>query len=80
MSPIPGLSCAGILGGGVLALLGFGRGVLNFPDFAEFIIGTGTRGIAPALEIAVTIVCISVLLRVYRAWAFERIRRLQEDA
>ena len=69
----------GIIGGGVLALLGFGRGILNFPDFAEFIVGDRPRGIAPALETAVTIVCISVLLRAYRAWAFERIRRMRDD-
>ncbi|QTN31425.1 hypothetical protein HZ994_03475 [Akkermansiaceae bacterium] len=74
-----GMPWHGIIGGGVLALLGFGRGVLNFPDFAQFIVGTRPRGIAPALETAVTLVCISVLLRCYRAWAQERVRRIRED-
>ena len=68
----------GILGGGVLALLGFGRGILNTPDFVEFVSGSRARGIAPALEIAVALVCVSVLLRVYRAWSLERIRRSRE--
>ena len=68
----------GILGGGVLALLGFGRGILNFPDFAEFLSGSRTRGVAPALEISVAIVCVAVLLRTYRAWSLERIRRTRE--
>lgn len=69
----------GVLGGGVLALLGFGRGVLNFPDFAEFLSGSRSRGVAPALETAVTLICIAVLLRTYRAWSGERIRRMRDD-
>jgi len=68
----------GILGGGVLALLGFGRGILNAPDFAEFVAGSRERGIAPPLETAVALVCVLVLLRVHRAWSLERIRRMRE--
>lgn len=68
----------GVLGGGVLALLGFGRGILNAPDFAGFLAGNRLRGVAPPLEMAVTLVCIAVLLRVYRAWSLERIRRMRE--
>lgn len=70
----------GVLGGGVLALLGFGRGILNAPDFAEFLTGSRTRGIAPPLEMAVTLVCVAVLLRVHRAWSLERIRRMHEES
>lgn len=69
----------GIIGGGVLALLGFGRGVLNAPDFAEFLTGSRQRGIAPLLEITVATVCIVVLLRIYGAWSRERVRRALED-
>lgn len=61
----------GVLGGGVLALLGFGRGILNAPDFAEFLGGGRERGIAPLLEITVAVICLMVLLRVYRAWSLE---------
>ena len=74
-----GMPWHGILGGGVLALLGFGRGILNAPDFAEFLAGSRARGVAPPLEMAVTLVCIAVLLRVYRAWSLERIRRMREE-
>jgi hypothetical protein len=70
----------GILGGGVLALLGFSRGVLNTPDFAEFLTGSRQRGFAPPLEIAVALVCILALVRVYRAWSLERIHRAREDS
>ena len=70
----------GILGGGALALLGFGRGILNAPDFSKFVAGGRERGIAPPLEIAVALVCVLVLLRVYRAWSLERIRRSREDS
>lgn len=70
----------GILGGGVLALLGFGRGILNTPDFAEFLAGSRERGMAPPLEIAVAMICVLVLLRVCRAWSLERIRRMRDDA
>lgn len=69
----------GILGGGVLALLGFSRGILNAPDFAEFLTGSRIRGMLPPLEMVVALVCIVVLLRVYRAWSQERIRRMRDD-
>lgn len=68
----------GILGAGVLALLGFGRGVLNFPGFAEYLIGQRERGGAPALELCVTLVCAMLLVRVIRAWAAERSRLANE--
>jgi hypothetical protein len=64
----------GIIGAGVLALLGFGRGVLNFPGFAEYLIGQRDRGAAPALELCVTLICAMLLVRVIRAWAKERSR------
>jgi hypothetical protein len=70
----------GVLGGGVLALLGFGRGLLNTPDFAEFLAGNRERGMAPPMEIAVALVCVLVLLWVYRAWSKERIRRVRGDS
>lgn len=64
----------GIIGAGVLALLGFGRGVLNFPGFAEYMIGQRDRGASPALELCVTLVCAMLLVRVIRAWATEKAR------
>lgn len=69
----------GIIGAGVLAMLGLGRGVLNFPRFAEYLTGLRDRGAAPALELCVTLICAMLLIRVIRAWATER-RRLAKDA
>jgi hypothetical protein len=68
----------GIIGAGVLALLGLGRGVLNFPGFAKFLIGERERGIAPALELCVTLICAMLLVRVIRAWAAEKARRAMD--
>lgn len=66
----------GVLGAGVLALLGFGRGVLNFPDAARYIMGERPRGQAPILELAVTLICAFLLMRIIGAWNRERARRL----
>lgn len=62
----------GIIGAGVLALLGLGRGALNLPDFAKYLVGGRERGVAPALELCVTLVCAILLVRVLRTWAAER--------
>lgn len=69
----------GVIGAGVIALLGFSRGVLNFPNFAKFLTGESERGAGPPLEMGVTFVCLFVLLRVSRAWSLERIRKMRED-
>jgi len=69
----------GIIGAGVLALLGLGRGVLNLQDAAEFMLGERSRGQAPLLELAVTIISAVVLTRIIAAWNRERTRRLLED-
>ncbi len=69
----------GLFGGGILALLGFGRGMLNIPDFAEYLAGKGQRGISPTLELAVTLVSGLVLFRVHRAWSLERVRRVHKE-
>jgi len=68
----------GITGAGVLALLGFGRGILNIASVAEYITGNRTRGPAPMLEFAATLICAFLLLRVVDAWRRERTRRLLE--
>ena len=68
----------GIIGAGVLALLGFGRGVLNFPGFAEYLTGERERGIAPALELCITLICAMLLVRVIRALAAEKAMRARD--
>lgn len=65
----------GIIGAGVLALLGIGRGIMNLPGIAEFFSGNRTRGNAPALELATLVICAYLLLRIWQAWSKERIRR-----
>jgi hypothetical protein len=68
----------GIIGAGILALLGFGRGVLNFPGFAEYMTGQRDRGIAPALELCVTLICAMLMIRVIRALAAEKARSARD--
>lgn len=70
----------GIAGAGVLSLLGLGRGIMNLPDLPSYLSGVRERGNAPALELAVTLVCAILLFRMLRALSFERNRRmLAED-
>lgn len=65
----------GIIGAGVLALLGAGRGIMNLPGLAKFLSGERTRGIAPLLELIVLIVCALLLAKVYRTWTAERTKK-----
>ena len=69
----------GVMGAGALALLGFGRGVLNSPDAAKYLVGERTRGQAPVLELIVTVICAFLLMRIIGAWNRERTRRLLEE-
>lgn len=68
----------GIIGAGVLALLGSARGVGNVSGLAEFFSGSGQRGMAPVLELGVTLVCLMLLMRVLVALNRERVRRMLE--
>lgn len=68
----------GVIGAGVLALLGFARGILNFPGFAKYFAGERDRGAAPALEICVTLICAMLLVRVIRTLAAEKARQARE--
>ncbi len=68
----------GIIGAGVLALLGIGRGIMNLPGIAGFFSGDRPRGNAPALELATLIICAYLLLRIWQAWKTERVRRMTE--
>ncbi|MBG7606463.1 MAG: hypothetical protein IZT59_00290 [Verrucomicrobia bacterium] len=69
----------GIVGAGVLALLGLGRGILNLPGIAQFFSGDRPRGSAPAFELATLIICAYLLLRIWQAWTRELIRRRMEE-
>lgn len=69
----------GMIGAGVLAMLGVGRGVLNLPGLAKFLVGDQSRGNAPLLELVVTIMCTVLLLRIWGAWKTERGHRLRDE-
>lgn len=68
----------GIIGAGVLALLGAGRGLGNFPDLLDVLSGKVDRGVAPLIELGVTLVCLVLLMRVLAALNRERLRRMLE--
>lgn len=69
----------GYIAAGILALLGAARGFGNLPDLARFWVGERDRGVAPLLELGVTLICLSLLLRVIRSLARERVRRMLEE-
>lgn len=66
----------GLIGAGVLALLGSARGAANLPDAFRYLAGHQARGVAPLLELGVTLVCLALLVRVLQALQRERIRRM----
>lgn len=68
----------GLIGAGILALLGAGRGLGNLPGLAKFVSGDRSRETAPLLELGVTVICLMLLIRVLRALSRERLRRMLE--
>lgn|GEM_PF-513544 len=70
----------GMIGAGIVALLGAGRGLGNLPGMAKFMAGDRSRGPAPILELGVTVICVFLLLRVVRALMAERTRRMLEES
>ena len=69
----------GIAGAAVLSLLGAARGLGNVPGLVKFLAGDRPRGVAPLLEMGVTLVCAVLLVKVIRAWQRERLRRMLEE-
>lgn len=68
----------GIIGAGILALLGAGRGLGNFPHLMDALSGKSDRRAAPLIELGVTLVCLVLLMRVLAALHRERVRRMLE--
>jgi len=68
----------GLVGAGVLALIGAARGLAELPDLVRLVAGDHSRGSAPAMELGVTMFCVSLLLRVVGTLRRERARRLME--
>jgi hypothetical protein len=69
----------GIIGAGVVALMGFARGLGNVPDLVKLWAGDRSRGGAPLLELGVTLICLMLVLRTVAALMRERARRLSEN-
>ncbi len=73
----------GALGGGVMALLGFSRGLVNLPSlpgylkerFVEKIVDTNPM---PLLECSVTLICLLLLVAVVKTLLAERRRKAIE--
>ncbi len=70
----------GIIGAGILALLGFARGLANLPGLFKFLTGDRSHETAPVLEAGVTALCLLLLVRVIRELFRERLRRMLEQA
>ncbi len=69
----------GIIGAGILALLGAGRGLANVPGLVKFLTGDRPRGATPLFEMGVTVICLLLLLKIIRALSQERLRRMLES-
>ena len=69
----------GIAGAGVLGLLGAARGLANVPGVFKWMAGDQSRGIAPFIELAFTILCLALMIRVMRTLQRERTRRMMEQ-
>lgn len=69
----------GLLAGGAVALLGFARGLGNFPSFLKYLEGGRVEGARPLLESAVTVICLVSLLATVQALFAERRRKLLEN-
>lgn len=69
----------GLIGAGILALLGAGRGVGNLPGVLAFFRGARAHGSLPVFELGVMAICTLLVLRVIRALRRERLRRMLEE-
>ena len=66
----------GNVGAGVLSLLGTARGLGNVPGLVKFLAGDRSRGVAPLLEMGVTLVCGVLLVKIIQLLQQERLRRM----
>lgn len=69
----------GLIGAGIIALLGAGKGLTNLPGLVKFLGGNRAHGTTPLLELGVTVICLLLLLRVLRELQKERVRRMLEQ-
>ncbi len=69
----------GFVAAGVLGLLGAARGLGNLPGLAKYFLGDRPRGVAPLLELAVTVVSFLLLAKVVRHLYRQRIVQMLEE-
>lgn len=69
----------GYMAAGVMALLGAAQGVANVKHFISFLQGDRSRDLSPLLEMAVMLICLLLVTRVYRFVAAERLRKMLEE-
>jgi hypothetical protein len=68
----------GLIGAGVVALVGAGRGLLNSKAAFDYIVGDRTRGPAPLIELGITLACAVLTLRVVKVLMAERTKKMLE--
>jgi hypothetical protein len=68
----------GIIGAGIVSLIGTGKGLMGIKGVADWFNGDRSRGIAPILELGITVLCVILLLRVLKVLQAERTRRILE--
>lgn len=69
----------GLIGAGIVSLIGAGKGIMGLKDVTDFIAGDRSRGIAPLLEVGITLICLILLFRVIGVLKAERTRRMLES-
>ena len=69
----------GIIGAGIVSLLGAAKGVMGLKDLPAFIGGDHSRGMAPLLELGITVLCLVLLFRIVGILKAERTRRMLEN-
>lgn len=68
----------GVIGAGVISLIGAGKGLLGITGMKDFILGQSNRGVAPLIELGITVLCLILLFRCVSAMKAERTRRMLE--
>ncbi len=68
----------GLIGAGVVSLLGAGKGLLGIMAVPQWISGDRSRGVAPLLELGITVLCLVLLFRIVGLLKAERTRRILE--
>ncbi len=68
----------GVIGAGIISLIGTGKGLMGIKAVPDWFAGDRSRGIAPLMELGITVLCVVLLLRVLKALQAERTRRILE--